>query len=61
MERLQKCVNASDNSNFTNGLFFAIDVANQEPKIGGWIPYSDADCREEREIVKKYAREIAEM
>lgn len=41
IERLQKCVNASDNSNFTNGLLSAIDVVNQQPKIGVWIPCSD--------------------
>lgn len=39
--RLQKCVNASDNSNFTNGLLSAIDIANKQPKIGGWIPCSE--------------------
>lgn len=38
IERLQRCVDTSDNSNFTNGLLSAIDVANQQPKIGGWIP-----------------------
>ena len=41
IERLQRCIDTSDNSNFTNGLLSAIDVVNQQPKIGGWIPCSD--------------------
>lgn len=41
IERLQRCVDTSDNSNFTNGLLSAIDVVNQQPKIGGWIPCSE--------------------
>ena len=40
IERLQRCVDASDNSNFTNGLLSAIDIVNQQPKIGEWIPCS---------------------
>lgn len=41
IERLQRCVDTSDNSNFTNGLLSAIDIVNQQPKIGGWIPCSE--------------------
>ncbi len=53
IERLQKCVNASDNSNFTNGLLSAIDIANQQPKIGGWIPYSERLPEEKMNPVTK--------
>ena len=41
IERLHKCVDTSDNSNFTNGMLSAIDVVNQQPKIGEWIPCSE--------------------
>ena len=53
IERLQKCVNASDNSNFTNGSLSAIDIANQQPKIGGWIPCSERLPEEHDSIFAK--------
>lgn len=41
IERLQKCIRVSDDANFTNGLLSAIDIVNQQPKIGEWIPCSE--------------------
>lgn len=41
VERLQRCISVSDNANFTNGLLSAIDIINQQPKIGEWIPCSE--------------------
>ena len=32
IERLRRCVDVSDNSNFTNGILSAIDVVNRQAK-----------------------------
>lgn len=40
IERLRRCVDVSDNSNFTNGILSAIDVVNRQAKTDGWIPCS---------------------
>ncbi len=41
IKRLQDCVAASDNSNFTNGLLSAINIIEQQAKTSNWIPCSE--------------------
>lgn len=42
IDRLQKCMDVSDNSNFTNGLLSAIDITNQQKsECSGWILCED--------------------
>lgn len=43
----------SDNSNYTNGLLSAIDIVNQQPKIGEWIPCSERLPEEHKSIFAK--------
>lgn len=56
IERLQRCVDTSDNSNFTNGLLSAIDIVNQQPKIGEWIPCSQRMPENETEVEITFVR-----
>lgn len=49
IKRLQDCVAASDNSNFTNGLLSAIDIIGRQDRIGNWIP-----CNERLPNVDEY-------
>ena len=50
IKQLQQCINTSDNSNFTNGLLSAVDIVNQQPKIGEWILCSKRLPEEPEEI-----------